>query len=64
MNHSGHFSFVEWSNGDQAFVGYCPSLFTGGVCHAETEEATRTRLDALIIEEIESLKAAQPIIAH
>lgn len=27
--------FVQWSEEDQAYVGYCPDLFpAGGVCHA------------------------------
>src|SRR6266403_4168234 len=27
--------FVAWSEEDQTFIGYCPALFVGGVCHDE-----------------------------
>jgi len=25
--------FVKWSDEDQCYIGYCPDLFYGGVCH-------------------------------
>ena len=25
--------FVSWSDEDEVFIGYCPALFVGGVCH-------------------------------
>jgi len=36
--------YVEWSDDDRLYIGYCPDLFPhGGVCHAESEvEAYRT----------------------
>ena len=26
--------YVNWSEEDQLYIGYCPDLFLGGVCHA------------------------------
>ena len=32
-----YLQYVQWSEDDQAYVGYCPDLFpAGGVCHAES----------------------------
>jgi hypothetical protein len=25
--------YVDWSEEDQLYIGYCPGLFLGGVCH-------------------------------
>jgi predicted RNase H-like HicB family nuclease len=31
--------FVQWSEADQLYVGYCPDLFpAGGVCHGATSK--------------------------
>jgi predicted RNase H-like HicB family nuclease len=32
--------FVHWSDEDQCYIGYCPDLYFGGVCHGELEEET------------------------
>jgi hypothetical protein len=29
-----YFLYVHWSEADQLYIGYCPDLFVGGVCHA------------------------------
>jgi len=31
--------FVRWSEEDQLYIGYCPDLYFGGVCHGEKEAA-------------------------
>jgi hypothetical protein len=32
-----YLSYVQWSEEDRAYIGYCPDLFpAGGVCHAKT----------------------------
>ena len=46
--------FVAWSEEDQAFVGYCPALFLGGVCHDENRIAAFARLVEIVDEDIES----------
>jgi hypothetical protein len=58
MNHSGEFSYIEWSDEDQVWIGYCPSLFIGGVCHCASEFEARVRLDKFIVEEVRDLQEA------
>ena len=36
-----YLKFVRWSKEDSLYVGYCPDLFYGGVCHSKNE-AKRT----------------------
>lgn len=37
--------FVQWSQEDQVYVGYCPGLFPGGgVCHGSTPVEAYGRL--------------------
>lgn len=45
--------FVRWSEEDQLYIGYCPDLYFGGVCHGEKEEAVYSELCGHIREEIE-----------
>ena len=45
--------FVKWSDEDQCYIGYCPDLFYGGVCHGEDEEATYANLCSVVRDEIE-----------
>jgi hypothetical protein len=49
--------WIEWSEEDSVFIGYCPDLFFGGVCHGDDESALYPRLIAIIREEMEDLKA-------
>ena len=54
-----YLQFVQWSEEDKAYVGYCPDLFPwGGVCHGASEEATYSQLCALVREEVEELRTA------
>jgi hypothetical protein len=46
--------FVAWSEEDQAFVGYCPTLFLGGVCHDENRIAAFAKLVEIVDEDIQS----------
>jgi hypothetical protein len=35
-----YLKFVQWSETDSLYAGYCPDLFPWrGVCHGQTEEA-------------------------
>ena len=45
--------FVRWSEEDQLYIGYCPDLYFGGICHGEEEEAVYSELCGHIREEIE-----------
>ena len=54
-----YLKFVRWSDGDAAYVGYCPDLFPwGGVCHGPDEEQTYGELRELVRGEIEELMSA------
>jgi|SRR5271157_6129667 len=46
--------FVSWSDKDQAFIGYCPALFLGGVCHDGNRIAAYAKLVELVEEDIQS----------
>jgi hypothetical protein len=46
--------FVSWSDEDQAFIGYCPVLFVGGVCHDENRIAAYAKLVEIVEEDIQS----------
>jgi predicted RNase H-like HicB family nuclease len=46
--------WIEWSDTDGAYIGYCPELFPyGAVCHGNTEAKTVTKLARLVREELE-----------
>ncbi|MBK8035572.1 MAG: pilus assembly protein HicB [Verrucomicrobiaceae bacterium] len=49
--------WIEWSDEDSIFIGYCPDLFFGGVCHGKDEAKLYPRLVAIIREEMDDLKA-------
>ena len=44
--------FVHWSDEDQCYIGYCPDLYFGGVCHGASEEETYSELCSIVREEI------------
>ncbi|MEQ1859402.1 MAG: pilus assembly protein HicB [Chthoniobacteraceae bacterium] len=44
--------FVRWSDEDHAYVGFCPDLYFGGVCHGDSEEAVYADLCAIVRDEI------------
>jgi hypothetical protein len=46
--------FVAWSDEDQVFIGYCPALFVGGVCHDENRIAAYAKLVEIVEEDIQS----------
>ena len=46
--------FASWSDKDQAFIGYCPVLFLGGVCHDENRIAAYAKLVEIVEEDIQS----------
>ncbi len=49
--------WVEWSDEDDAFIGYCPDLFIGGACHGADEAKVYARLVTLVRGEIKDLQA-------
>jgi hypothetical protein len=36
--------FVQWSDEDQCYIGYCPDIFYGGCCHGDLEEEVYAEL--------------------
>jgi hypothetical protein len=44
--------FVRWSDEDQCYIGYCPDIYFGGVCHAAREEDTYAELCGIVRDEI------------
>lgn len=47
-----YLKFVQWSAADRLFVGYCPDLFLGGVCHGADEQKVYRELVRLVAGEI------------
>ena len=57
-----YLKFVEWSEQDRLFVGYCPDLFIGGVCHGRDEQKVYRDLSRLVAEEIAESKRARRVL--
>ena len=56
-----YLKFVQWSEADRLFIGYCPDLFIGGVCHGSDEQKVYRQLSRLVAQEIaESARHALP----
>ena len=44
--------WIEWSDEDAAFIGYCPQFFPyGAVCHAHTEAKAVAKLAAILLDQ-------------
>ena len=57
-----YLKFVQWSKEDGLFVGYCPDLFIGGVCHGADEQKVYRELTRLVAQEIaERTRARQAL---
>ncbi len=56
---SDYLKFVQWSEPDQLFVGYCPDLFIGGICHGSDELKVYRELAKLVAEEIAETQCAK-----
>jgi hypothetical protein len=44
--------YVDWSEKDQLYIGYCPDLFLGGVCHADNRLAAYAKLMDIVEEDL------------
>jgi predicted RNase H-like HicB family nuclease len=47
-------TYVRWSDEDRCWIGYCPDLFIGGVCHGETRLEVSARLSILVEDDVRS----------
>ncbi len=54
--------FVQWSDEDQCYIGYCPDLYFGGVCHADAELEAYRELCTIIHEEVAHRLAEGPTL--
>lgn len=54
-----YLKFVQWSGADRVFVGYCPDLFIGGVCHGSDEQKVYRELSRLVVGEIAESERAR-----
>ena len=46
--------WIEWSDEDAAFIGYCPQFFPyGAVCHGHTEAKAVAKLAAILRDELD-----------
>ncbi|MDR1190424.1 MAG: hypothetical protein LBK60_02000 [Verrucomicrobiales bacterium] len=50
-----YLKFVQWSDADEIYVGYCPDLFIGGVCHGRDKRKVYAELCSLVADEIKEL---------
>jgi len=67
---SDYLKFVQWSDEDHVYIGYCPDLFIGGACHGKDEKKVYAELCRLVAEDLaqrrrakESLPPRQSIVA-
>ena len=56
-----YLKFVRWHDEDGVYVGYCPDLFIGGVCHGKDERKVYAELYARVTEEIKDLRQQRTI---
>ena len=50
--------FVQWSEEDGLYVGYCPDLFpAGGVCHGKTSLAAYKALCEIVADTVATAAA-------
>jgi hypothetical protein len=47
-----YLKFVRWSDEDRSYVGYCPDLFIGGLCHGKDERKVYAELCRLVEEDL------------
>ena len=46
--------YVQWSDLDSLFIGFCPDLFPyGGICHGDNEVAVYAEVCEIVDEELE-----------
>ena len=47
-----YYRFVRWSDEDQIYIGYCPDLYFGGICHGDNDEQVYATLCGIIRDEV------------
>jgi hypothetical protein len=61
--HEKYLKFVQWSDQDEVYVGYCPDLFpAGGVCHNEVEIGAYAQLCEIVEDVVNDyLREGEPL---
>jgi hypothetical protein len=54
-----YLKFVRWNDDDKVYVGYCPDLFLGGVCHGKDEQKVYAELCRVVTEDIAQRRRAK-----
>ena len=55
VSRADHYAtYVRWSDEDACWIGYCPDLFIGGVCHGNTRLEVSARLSILVEDDVRS----------
>jgi hypothetical protein len=44
--------YVDWSDEHQLYIGYCPDLFLGGVCHADNRLEAYAKLMDIVEDDL------------
>ena len=47
-----YLKFVQWSDEDNLYIGYCPDLFVGGACHGKDERKVYAELCRLVADDL------------
>jgi len=53
-----YLKFVQWREKGRHYVGYCPDLFIGGVCHGHDEQEVYAELCRHVTEEVTQRRRA------
>ena len=57
-----YLKFVQWSEEDSLYVGYCPDLFIGGACHGKDERKVYAELCRLVEDDlVQRKRQKQPL---
>ena len=61
--HEKYLKFVQWSDEDELYIGYCPDLFpSGGVCHNEVEIGAYAQLCEIVEDVVNDyLRDGEPL---
>ncbi len=52
-----YLQYVQWSDEDHVYVGYCPDLFpAGGVCHADSSVEAFKLLTEIVEDTVSTAK--------
>jgi hypothetical protein len=47
-----YLKFVQWSDEDNLYIGYCPDLFIGGACYGKDERKVYAELCRLVADDL------------